>query len=188
MKKEQLMRLIHMMRLKCIRSGWKKAEYLKRKHVFHEMGEHCYYHPSKLPAEPHLIKMGDNVFIGSGVHLITHNMVNCVFNNMSDHLIDNGKGNPIVGTIQIGNNVFIGINASVMYGVTIGNNCIIGAGAVVTRNVCDGEVVGGVPGKVIGTFEELFEKYVSFNQDFRGNTLEINGTLWEKQMKYFWKD
>lgn len=176
-----------MLRLKCMRSGWKKAKYLKRKHVFHEMGKHCYYHPSKLPAEPHLVEMGDNVFVGTGVSLITHNMVNCMFNNMPDHLINNQKGIPIVGTIKIGNNVFIGANVSILYGVTIGNNCIIAANAVVTRNVSEGSVVAGVPAKVIGQFEDQFKKYVEFNCEFKNDTSEMKGTLWEKQMRYFWK-
>lgn len=65
------------------RDGWSKAEYLRKKKVFHRMGEKCYYHPWSLPAEPHLIAMGSNVFVASGVTFLTHNMANCVFNNDS---------------------------------------------------------------------------------------------------------
>ena len=144
-----------MLRLMSMRSGWAKAAYLRKRGVFHAMGERCYYHPFNIPAEPHLVAIGNNVFIAAGVSLITHNMANCVFNQ------DNrGGGNlmPLVDKIVIGNNVFIGARALVMQGVTIGDNCIIAAGAIVTKDVPSGSVVGGVPAKVIGDYESLRSK------------------------------
>jgi maltose O-acetyltransferase len=51
--------------------------------------------------------------------------------------------------ITIGDNVWIGANATICPGVTIGNNVVVGAGAVVTKNVVDNVVVAGVPAKVI---------------------------------------
>lgn len=51
--------------------------------------------------------------------------------------------------IHIGDDVWIGARVIVLPGVTIGNHCIIGAGAVVTRDIPDYAVVGGVPAKVI---------------------------------------
>ena len=51
--------------------------------------------------------------------------------------------------VTIGNDVWIGRRAIIMPGVTIGNGAIIGAGAVVTKDVPDYAVVGGVPAKVI---------------------------------------
>lgn len=188
MKIEQMKRMLLMLRLYTIRDGWKKALLLKKKQVFHTMGEKCYYHPSKLPAEPHLIAIGNNVFIGTGVMLVTHNMINCVFNNMPEYMLDGKKGIPPVGTICIGNNVFIGANSTVLYGVNIGSNCIIAANSVVTKNVPDGTVVAGCPAKVIGTFEEQYDKYKNFNIDFREHTNSIDGTLWEKHIRYFWRE
>ena len=64
------------------RSGWAKAEFLKKKQVFYGMGVKCYWHPWKIPAEPHLVKLGNNVFVAADVSLVTHNMANCVFSNM----------------------------------------------------------------------------------------------------------
>ena len=45
-----------------------------------------------------------------------------------------------------------------MPGVTIGNNCIIAAGSVVTKNIPDNSVVGGVPAKFIKSSFDYFEK------------------------------
>ncbi len=49
----------------------------------------------------------------------------------------------------IGNDVWIGRRVMIMPGVKIGNGVIIGAGAVVTKDVPDYAVVGGVPAKVL---------------------------------------
>ena len=49
----------------------------------------------------------------------------------------------------IGNNCYIGARSVIIGDVKIGNVAIIGAGAVVTRDVPDYAVVGGVPAKVI---------------------------------------
>ncbi len=51
--------------------------------------------------------------------------------------------------VVIGSDVWIGTNAVIMPGVKIGNGAIIGAGAVVTKDVPDYAVVGGVPAKII---------------------------------------
>ncbi len=49
----------------------------------------------------------------------------------------------------IGHDVWIGQNALIMSGVNIGTGAIIGAGAVVTKDVPDYAIVGGVPAKII---------------------------------------
>jgi len=51
--------------------------------------------------------------------------------------------------ITVGNDVWIGINSTILYGVTIGNGVIIAAGSVVTHDIPDYCVVGGVPAKII---------------------------------------
>lgn len=51
--------------------------------------------------------------------------------------------------VKIGNDVWIGRRAMIMPGVTIGNGVIVGAGAVVTKDVPDFCVVGGVPAQVL---------------------------------------
>lgn len=58
---------------------------------------------------------------------------------------DIGKKNGIV----LGNDVWVGLNAVILYGVTIGDGVTIAAGSVVTKDVPSYCVVAGVPAKVI---------------------------------------
>ncbi|MGX7668112.1 CatB-related O-acetyltransferase [Flavobacterium pedocola] len=52
---------------------------------------------------------------------------------------------PKKSNIVIGNDVWIGMNAVIMPGVTIGNGVTVMAGAVVTKDIPDYAIVGGVP-------------------------------------------
>ncbi len=51
--------------------------------------------------------------------------------------------------VTIGNDVWIGRRVMIMPGVHIGNGCIIAAGAVVTKDIPDYAIAGGVPAKII---------------------------------------
>ncbi len=53
------------------------------------------------------------------------------------------------GPVQIGNNVFIGVNSIILHSVTIGNNSVIGAGSVVTKDVPPNVVAAGNPARII---------------------------------------
>ena len=53
--------------------------------------------------------------------------------------------------VVIGDNVWIGMNAVILKGVTIGDNCVIAAGAVVTKSVEANLLVGGNPARIIRT-------------------------------------
>ena len=56
--------------------------------------------------------------------------------------------------MNVGHNVWIGYGACILRGVTIGNNCVIGTSSVVTKDVPDNAVVGGVPARVIRMRDE----------------------------------
>ena len=64
----------------------------------------------------------------------------------------------IAKPVTIGDDVWIGGNCTILPGVTIGNNVVVAAGAVVTKDVPDNVVVGGVPAKVIRTIEDDVER------------------------------
>jgi acetyltransferase-like isoleucine patch superfamily enzyme len=53
------------------------------------------------------------------------------------------------GNIVIGNDVWIGLNAVIMDGITIGDGAVIAAGSIVTKNVEPYSIVGGTPAKII---------------------------------------
>ena len=105
------------------------------------------------------ITVGNNVFINAGCKfqdqggivigndvLIGHNVVLATL----DHDIDPEKRNLLYpAPIHIGNKVWIGSGAIITRGVTIGDNSVIAAGAVVTSDVPENVIVGGVPAKVI---------------------------------------
>jgi acetyltransferase-like isoleucine patch superfamily enzyme len=51
--------------------------------------------------------------------------------------------------VRVGNNVWVGYGACILRGVTVGDNAILGTSAVVTRDVPDNAVVGGIPARTI---------------------------------------
>lgn len=59
------------------------------------------------------------------------------------------QGDPDTIETIIGNDVWIGTRAIIMPGVRIGNGVIIGAGAVVTKDIPDYAIVGGVPARIL---------------------------------------
>lgn len=87
--------------------------------------------------------------IGSHVNLaqgITVTALNHNFNIANQRIDEQGiSTQPVV----ISDDVWIGANAVILPGVTIGRHAVIAAGAVVTKDVPDYTVVGGVPAKVI---------------------------------------
>lgn len=89
------------------------------------------------------------VCIGNHVNLaqgITVTALNHNFEDSSKRIDEQGVSTkPVV----IGDDVWIGANAVILPGVTIGRHCVVAAGAVVTKDVPDHTLVGGVPAKVI---------------------------------------
>jgi chloramphenicol O-acetyltransferase type B len=53
------------------------------------------------------------------------------------------------GPVRIGNDVWIGANATILSGVTIGDGAVIAAASVVTKSVPPFAIVGGVPARII---------------------------------------
>jgi carbonic anhydrase/acetyltransferase-like protein (isoleucine patch superfamily) len=87
--------------------------------------DNCVVHSGSLSSQIQDLIIGDEVAIGHGA------VVNCR---------------------RIGNNVLVGINATILHDAEIGNFCIIGASCLVRQGmqVPDGSFVAGVPGEIKG--------------------------------------
>ena len=96
------------------------------------------------------VHIGDYVMIGPNTLITTVNHT-LTPKGRREHL---GIGEPV----SIGNDVWIGGSCTILPGVTIGNNVVIAAGAVVTKDVPDNCVVGGVPAKKIREIENDISK------------------------------
>ncbi|HEY9154375.1 MAG TPA: acyltransferase [Opitutaceae bacterium] len=109
-----------------------------------------------------VIELGRNVYLNSGAHLFAKESITIGHNTwiaedayISDtdfHEIAPDEP-PRTAPVKIGNNVWIGLRAIILPGVTIGDHAVIGAGSVVSKDVPAKTVVGGVPAKPIRTFE-----------------------------------
>jgi len=133
-------------------------------------------HPGIFGSEPWMITIGNNVNIVSGCNFITHDGGVLILRDKFPKL-------EITKPIKIGNNVYIGINCTILPGVIIGNNVIIGSGSIVTKNIPDNSVAAGVPAKVIKTLESYTEKVLKESLEF-GN---LCANEKEKKLKEFYK-
>lgn len=88
------------------------------------------------------ITIGDNCLIAPFVYIVD-----------SDHGTDRDKlinlQENISAPIKVGNDVWIGSNASLLKGVNIGDGAIIAANSVVTKDVSPYHIVGGTPARKI---------------------------------------
>lgn len=85
------------------------------------------------------VRIGDNCHITHGVVILSH--------DGAARQIDPGDDGE--GIVVIGDNVFVGVNAVVLKGVTIGDNSVVAAGAVVSAEVPENVVVAGNPARII---------------------------------------
>ena len=110
------------------------------------------------------ITIGKNVFINACCHFQDHGGVtigdgclighNVVFATLNHGLKPEDRVSMIPAPIVLGRNVWVGSNSTILAGVTIGDNAVVAAGAVVTKDVPDNAIVGGVPAKVIRHIED----------------------------------
>ena len=105
------------------------------------------------------ITVGEGVFINACCHFQDHGGVtlddgcqighNVVFATLNHGFAPEDRSTTYPAPIVLKKNVWVGSNATILSGVTIGENAIVGAGSVVTKDVPDNAIVGGVPAKVI---------------------------------------
>jgi len=125
-------------------------KYAKRKGV-NIKGNVRLYGKQSWGTEPWMITLGNNVHITNNVSFVTHDGGTLILRKYVPDL-------ELSSPIKIGDDVYIGINSIVLPGVSIGNNVIIAAGSVVTKDVPDNCVYGGVPAKFIKTVDDYFDK------------------------------
>jgi acetyltransferase-like isoleucine patch superfamily enzyme len=87
------------------------------------------------------ITIEDNVLIAPKVSLLTEGHPTSIEDRHS----------LIPKPILIKKNAWIGANATILPGVTIGENSVVAAGAVVSKDVPDNMIVGGIPAKILKT-------------------------------------
>jgi acetyltransferase-like isoleucine patch superfamily enzyme len=87
------------------------------------------------------ISIGDNTLIGQGTVIMdfeAHGMAINERNKLGE-----------IGTVEIGKNVWIGNNVTILKNSKIGDNTIVAAGAIVSGDFPSDVIIGGVPAKII---------------------------------------
>jgi acetyltransferase-like isoleucine patch superfamily enzyme len=85
------------------------------------------------------ITIEDGALIGPRVNLVTEN----------HPLNPNERSALLTKPIRIRQKAWIGAGAIILPGVTVGENAVVAAGAVVSKDVPDNTIVGGIPAKII---------------------------------------
>lgn len=131
----------------------RRAVILKKRGILRCGGNCTIFENVGFGSEPYLITLGSNVRVTSGVRFITHDGgIHVLRNKYNIEKADK------FGTIDIGNNVFIGINSIILPNVTIGDNVVIGAGSIVTESIPSDSVVCGIPAKKIKNIDLYYEE------------------------------
>ncbi|WP_273124561.1 acyltransferase [Bacillus weihaiensis] len=92
---------------------------------------------------PEKISVGKNSVIGYNTTILAH-----------EYLIREYR----LGDVEIGDEVLIGANSTILPGVTIGDGAIVSAGTLVHKDVPAGAFVGGNPMTIIYTKEEMEQR------------------------------
>lgn len=128
--------------------------YLKKKGI--KLGENVrFYSPWSISVDiqrPWMIEIGDNVHITSGVKILQHGYDWAVLQKEFGEVLGS------CGKVRIGNNVFIGVNTTILKGTEIGDNVIIGANSLVNKKCKSNSVYAGNPARYIMSIEEYYEK------------------------------
>jgi len=95
-------------------------------------------------AFPEYITMEENTALAGNVYIICHS-------NPYEHF--KGKLLSYVAPVTLKKGSWVGVNATILPGVTIGENAIVSAGAVVNKDVPPNTIVAGNPAQMIKEFK-----------------------------------
>lgn len=112
-----------------------------------KFGKNVFINHSAILSASGGIEFEDGVMIAPGVRIATIN-----------HDMNERHSIYTYGKVIIKKNAWIGMNVTICPGVTIGEYAVVGAGAVVTKDVPDYAIVGGVPARVIRYLESAEQK------------------------------
>lgn len=101
---------------------------------------------------PELLEIGNHVFIHRGTTIMTHDWASWCFVNSHHEFY------PAHRKVVIGNNVWMGMNVTILGGARIGDNVIIGAGSIVTKSIPSNSVALGCPAKVVCSYQDYLKK------------------------------
>ena len=178
-------RLWHTLRLFSIPSSIKRADYLRKSSVFGAIGKGVVIEDRRVPLYPELIKIGNNVVVASHVLFVTHDVTYAVINGIPCE--PRNRVQEKIGCIEIGNNVFIGSNSTILYDVSIGDNVVIGAGSLVNKDIPSNSVAVGSPARVIGTFDD-FVAARKEERDYPDELRPAMQTVSQELVDHMWKN
>ena len=133
-----------------------------------KIGKGSSVHMGAVFYDPKNIKIGNDSIVGEGAVLDGRDKLN-IGNHVDiasevmiyncEHDIGSQGFQASSAPVIIDDYVFIGPRAIILPGVKIGKGAIVGAGAVVTKDVPDFAIVGGVPAKIIGERQNKNPEY-----------------------------
>lgn len=136
----------------------KRANYARKKKIFHHVGKNVRLPAMLVPLHAELISFHNNIEVASGVKFVVHDAIHGVLNFKYHGIKESKEYTEHFGCIEIMDNVFIGTGTIILGNVKIGSNVVIGANSLVTKDIPGGTVYAGSPAKMIGTFDDLVAK------------------------------
>lgn len=138
--------------------------YLKSYGVNFKVASHAFiFNPNGLAVGDH-VYIGFNTYLGQGSISLDDEVLIGNFASLtaSNHTLKGESfrfGGFSALPISVGKGTWIAAHSSIMAGVKIGKCSLIAAGSVVTKNVADFTVVGGIPARTISSINEFRKKY-----------------------------